>query len=218
VYVVSNTISNIVSRFKCLASSTSREAGVPGRFHVPRSFHLPPEVRDKDPITPEGTDLAIWTWESNGKPYGIAFSGKANKPLWNYRFLSEADRARRIEETIAGQRTRLKMKEDRQQERREFKHESDVGDIYYTSWGYDQTNIDFYEVVEVRGKVLLVRKIAEKSTGGHEATDYVVAVPGKFTGPVKRVRPSGQSFTIDGHSASKWDGKPKYQTAFGYGH
>ena len=27
-----------------------------------------------------------------------------------------------------------------------------IGDIFYDSWGYDQTNIDFYQVVGLRGK------------------------------------------------------------------
>ena len=31
-----------------------------------------------------------------------------------------------------------------------------LGDILYTSWGYDQTNIDFYQVVKLKGKHTLV--------------------------------------------------------------
>ena len=41
-----------------------------------------------------------------------------------------------------------KSKADRREQRKLTKdHDVKVGDIYYTSWGYDQTNIDFYEVV-----------------------------------------------------------------------
>ena len=28
-----------------------------------------------------------------------------------------------------------------------------IGDIVYSSWGYDQTNVDFYEVVGKQGKI-----------------------------------------------------------------
>lgn len=31
-----------------------------------------------------------------------------------------------------------------------------VGDVFYNSWGYEQTNIDFYEVVKLRGKTQIV--------------------------------------------------------------
>lgn len=35
----------------------------------------------------------------------------------------------------------------------------EVGTIFYDSWGYEQTNIDFYQVVEVKAKTLKVRAI-----------------------------------------------------------
>ena len=38
-----------------------------------------------------------------------------------------------------------------------------VGDVFYNSWGYEQTNIDFYEVVKLRGKTQIVlRAIASE--------------------------------------------------------
>ena len=38
-----------------------------------------------------------------------------------------------------------------------------VGDIFYTQWGYDQTNIDFYQVVELKGKhTMILRGLTEK--------------------------------------------------------
>lgn len=40
-----------------------------------------------------------------------------------------------------------------------------VGDIFYTSWGYEQTNLDFYQVVGLVGKVTVkLRKIAKDTT------------------------------------------------------
>ena len=38
-----------------------------------------------------------------------------------------------------------------------------VGDVFYESWGYEQTNIDFWEVVKLRGKTQVVlRAISSK--------------------------------------------------------
>ena len=50
-----------------------------------------------------------------------------------------------------------------------------VGDIFYRSWGYDQTNIDYYVVTKKVGKasakfkMLENKKVYEKSTPYHDA-------------------------------------------------
>jgi hypothetical protein len=38
------------------------------------------------------------------------------------------------------------------------------GDIFYASWGYDQTNIDFYQIVEVSNKTVKYVSIGEDRT------------------------------------------------------
>lgn len=35
-------------------------------------------------------------------------------------------------------------------------HSVHVGDLFYDSWGYDQTNVDFYQVVALKGKMTAV--------------------------------------------------------------
>ena len=39
-----------------------------------------------------------------------------------------------------------------------------VGKIFYSSWGYEQTNIDFYKVVEVSksGKTITLQQIGSQ--------------------------------------------------------
>ena len=41
-----------------------------------------------------------------------------------------------------------------------------VGDVFYDSWGYEQTNIDFYQVVALRGKTQIVLRPIHST--GHE--------------------------------------------------
>jgi hypothetical protein len=41
----------------------------------------------------------------------------------------------------------------------EPKHNIKAGDIFYNSWGYEQTNIDFYQVVSTTAKTITLRKI-----------------------------------------------------------
>jgi hypothetical protein len=187
---------------------------------MPRTSYLPAALRNVDPIVPEGTDLAIWAWEEHGKSYGIAFQGKSQKPLWHYRFVSADRRAEQIRVTVASRRAALARKAEASAAKKAYQHDLRVGDILNASWGYDQTNVDFYQVVDVKGKVVVVREIGGKLADKSTTADYLVPVPGSFHGEPMRRRPNqyGSVKIDDCRRASKWDGKPCYQTAFGYGH
>jgi hypothetical protein len=198
------------------------KAAYRGRFFMPRESYLPKEARGKDPIVPEGTDLAIWSYEmEGGRFYAIGFVAKQSKPLFHFNFRSEASRDQYIQKVIADRKVTLEFKEKRQQERREFKHEFNIGDILDASWGYDQTNVNFYEVTKILGSQMIeLREIAQKEVKSDSGADYVTAVPGKYISPPLRKRVSlGHGVRIDSSIyASKWDGKPKYQTSSGWGH
>lgn len=185
-----------------------------------RRSYLPKEIRDLPPFKPEGTDLEIWVWDDHGRHYAIAFAGKAGKPLGHFSFKSDENRMKWMQEQIRSRQGHAARLKKELEERRGYRHDFKVGDILDSSWGYDQTNIDFYEVIEVSEKTIVVRKIGsrvvESKAGG---ADYVAAQPGKYIGEPKRVTPRvGGYVTIDGHSASKWDGRPRYETAMGWGH
>lgn len=98
-----------------------------------------------------------------------------------------------------------------------------VGDYFYTSWGYDQTQVDFYEVVgfSPSGKSIRLCPIGKRDVATadnmHAAMvpDNIRRVGDNIT--VRR-RDWTTSVLINGHHASLWDGKPKYQTGHGYGH
>jgi hypothetical protein len=123
-----------------------------------------------------------------------------------------------------------------------------VGDFFSSSWGYDQTNVDFYKVVGLTPKGVKVQKWSSAVASSNGPCDYVVPGDGPATytdwsacteemdywdrqeakverpAPVvtKRLRSFGGdyvSFSVNSYSsASKWDGKPEYATASGYGH
>jgi hypothetical protein len=61
-------------------------------------------------------------------------------------------------------------------------HDIVVGDIFEYSWGYDQTNVDYFEVVATTAKTVKIRKIGAHSVPGSEGfmSDKCVPVPGKF--------------------------------------
>jgi hypothetical protein len=202
---------------------------VRGLGPMPRSSYLPKdnETLARVPGMPEG--LEVFTYE-RATPrgmfyYGIAFAGRAQKPLWHYSYKDPARRDSQIRETAKSIEARAKAKAEKREQRKQFTHGLQVGDVLYSSWGYDQTNIDWFQVVGApTEKTVLIREIASKtarSTGYGQ--DYVVPVPGKFVGPVMKKIPKGDgkylSVKIDNvRTAWKWDGKPKQETSSGWGH
>lgn len=62
----------------------------------------------------------------------------------------------------------------------------EIGSIFCSSWGYDQTNVDFYEVVGFTptGKSVRLRKISQDTTETGMMCGETVACPGDFTGKV----------------------------------
>ena len=199
-----------------------------GEFLTPRNSYLPQVIRGLPPTfdQPEGTDLQIWTWEMAGKPYGIAFAGKSNKHIWFHRFSNEQQRDAHVKETITNRKSDMESKNKRREERKNFVHTLKVGDILYSSWGYDQTNIDFYQVTKVIGKAVEIREIGKSisESSGRGYDDEVMPVPNRFINPPMRKIPQDgykgePTIRLTSYSsASLWNGKPKYQTAAGYGH
>ena len=164
--------------------------------------------------------LVVYLYGKSDVPYAIAYAGKSSKPLWNYRFRSEDQRRRKIDETVEDLKKSKEFKDQRKEERRSFRHELKKGDILYSSWGYDQTNVDFYEVTESLQKAVRIRQVASKVVSSSFGSEKVVPVAGKFIGPPMLKRVSiGNCVKIESYaSACKWDGRPVSQTAFGFGH
>lgn len=201
-------------------------------FKAPRESYIP---KDNPTLlklhTPPGLEIYRWETTKNDQTpltSAIAFAGKADKPLWYHMFTErrEPDLQALIKRTISDFNARMDVKKQRQEQRRNFQHGIQAGDIFYASWGYDQTNIDWYQVTDVVGKSVIVREIAGHSISEGQGSDRVVPVPNKFTGPPMKKIPqglsgSGRSVYIkisDVQTAFAWDGKPKHQTSSGWGH
>lgn len=67
-------------------------------------------------------------------------------------------------------------------------HPFKIGQVLYDSWGWEQTNIDFYEIVEIKNKSIVIREIASKyapsenQKGISSMAAYVEPVPGAYVG------------------------------------
>ena len=223
-YFYSEMFRNLCEKeFRSFAKTASKEVTAwGGRPAMPRSFYIPKTAPNLKQI-PEGQDLDLefWSYEdSKGGIYGLAFWGKQNKPLWHYHFRSQDQLDKQIQETIQSRKSHVDTMQERRQKRLEYKHNLKEGDILYSSWGYDQTNIDFYQVIEVGEKSVKIRGIGSKIVDSSPGSDMVAAVPGSFHGPtMTKMVGQGDVVRISSYaSAYPWDGKPKHETAAGYGH
>lgn len=72
-----------------------------------------------------------------------------------------------------------------------------IGDIFCYSWGYEQTNVDYFEVIAKKGKLtIIVRPIAAQSVKQTSwGSDICRPIPHKFVGAPQTVRLSGDCFT-----------------------
>lgn len=94
----------------------------------------------------------------------------------------------------------------------------EVGDILYTSWGYDMTIVDFYRVTERKKASIRLEALAYKAVSGEPGNNKIVpidkVVPDeKVDGKLFRLTKYGVC-QIDGHTARYWNGKPKYYNTY----
>jgi len=87
-----------------------------------------------------------------------------------------------------------------------------IGDIYVCSWGYDQTNIDYYKVTNVKNKTVNLVSIGQKRNYTGPMQGECVPDPSVVGNKIytKRMIPNGDSvsFKMTSYSwAYKWNGK-----------
>lgn len=168
----------------------------------------------------------------NGRPcaglYRNTPKGRYQKEVQQtaYRFGTEAERF----DWVLKQYNKI-QENDRQEIERKAKQKAEaranaekgtvkVGTIFYASWGYDQTNVDFYEVVAIKNQTATVREISQnREHTGHDC-GRCTPIPGNYYGQpmTKRVnfkyeKPS-MNISSSQH-ATMWDGTSKY---FSSGH
>lgn len=150
----------------------------------------------------------------HGEVYAIGYAGKAYRPAFHFRFKDEGRRAQQVEEWIKSQRASIERRQARQAEKKASTHELKLGDVVYSSWGYDQTNIDFYQVVRVvSAKTVEIRHLKQHTTETGFMSGHTTALKDQFAegAPALVRRAAGTRVLNVGSSrgsASKWDGRP----------
>jgi len=156
---------------------------------------------------------AIYTADKDGRFYLQIFAGKALRTcrsLSGY-YRTTDSRAQTIEKFKLSIQQHLARQFLRRQAARK-PHTLKVGDVLNTSWGYEQTNVDFYEIVAVSGSMVTLRQIAASLTENGDMCGMTVPQPGKFIGEPLRRRANAYN-RVNIHScasAGLWDGNAKY--------
>jgi hypothetical protein len=90
-----------------------------------------------------------------------------------------------------------------------------VGDILVSSWGYDQTNIDYYKIVRKSAGSVWIQKLKKQYLEQTGWAHYKVVPTDEFateTQLMKRYK-AGDSVKISNYAwAYLWDGKPDTET------
>ena len=184
---------------------------------MPNTMFHPREYEAK--ITPKDVDAVVYLQRTQaGRPAAMGFAGKATRPSFNYQFKDDDGRAQYVDEYIKGLIARDALKLQRRAEQKAFDARNflDVGDVIVNSWGYDQTNVDFYVIQSVSAKFVTVQPCSSELTGGagHSMSGYRIAKPETMHGEITRhgVYAFGSDARINFKygSAQKWDGQPEF--------
>jgi hypothetical protein len=181
---------------------------------------------ERSPLSTESCEAFVMDKEvySVGQPrmtfLAMGFVGRRGKPSFNFRFTSATARdqyvAQWIESNAKAEALSTARKQALAAERAAFDARSEykVGDVIHHSWGWEQTQCDFYKVVSVPGKATLeIIAIDAKDAGipskGSMST-YLLADSEVTKGEAFRVRVTKGGVGLKYGHASKWDGRPEY--------
>lgn len=163
----------------------------------------------------QGAGYVWYTTGPNEKGlfHGMGFSGKRMEPDFNYAFRTADQMAKYIDQWQKGLRESAAEKDKRRAVRKEFITTLKPGDILDGSWGYDQTQAEFWQVTGVKGNQVTIRKLCAELVPGSESR--VMPRPGMFSNEYPeetRIAQPGNYVKCEFCSLSPWDGLPAYET------
>ena len=188
-----------------------------------REFYIPKGARE---IKDVNTDAVAYVedWENGTKYTAMVFAGKRSKYDKYYGFKTAERRDEYVkqyfEDIAASYEAKKKYAEKKKAMAAENQDKYEVGKILYSLWGYDQTNIDFYQIVKKTKSMIVIHKIGKEFLDTKYASeDLVMPVKDYFIGKEMKKKVGPYGVTLNTYAnASLWDGQPQYQTAMGWGH
>jgi len=164
--------------------------------------------------------VVAYCYDSKNGPAYVAYKGRQGKAARHFAF-SSLDRR---DKHLAGYVEQETNTENFKRSRRETGHGLEVGEIVCAVWGYEQTNVDFFEVLRVpTARSAVVRRIESETIEDEPGsmTGYSTPKPGQFVAVAKEEtrRADGLHRLNAGKCCrgdlKKWNGKPQRVTWYG---
>lgn len=160
--------------------------------------------------------LRIERIDGERRPLVKVYQGKQRRPDY-IQFQS----VERREEYIVQRNAGADYAEQAKQERAVARASLDAttlyqpGDIVVSTWGYDQTNVEFYRVERVTKASVTLIEIGQRTTETTGSMSEMVAANPDWTGKMSshRVQPGG-SMKIGHGYGSLWHGRPMHQSSY----
>jgi hypothetical protein len=121
----------------------------------------------KDGTIQHETGLHIWEGRTpSGDNYWLQiYYPKAKHPFCNYSFKTQERLEEHKQQQIKLYLELLEIKRQRKESSKVTPEKLSlvkVGDIFNNTWGYEQTNQDYYQLIEMRGQIGIFREIAQE--------------------------------------------------------
>jgi hypothetical protein len=156
----------------------------------------------------------------------VGYEGRRIKPSFNICFQNDERYKAYIQRWIECRKLTLDEKQARRDQRKLIKTSLKEGSILSCSWGYEQTNVEFWQVIKKKSdKTVVIQEIDKKLTDNPDDHNYngmagqVIPVPNVFKEKseplVKRVSVDDQIRLESFRFLHPWDGKPEYCSWYG---
>ena len=119
---------------------------------------------EREAATTLENGLRVWSKPSaNGKVHGMVFNPKATKPTANYLFRDQERFDKYVAEYVRNYDAAQARKiEDRKKRTAGDLSLVDPGAVLRYSWGWEQTNVEYYQVVKRSGQTVTIAQIAQE--------------------------------------------------------
>jgi putative cell wall-binding protein len=147
------------------------------------------------------------------------------KVISNFVFLSEEKAMEYATKFVNTQTSKVNEKAERNENRKTILASDfyKIGDIVVNTWGYEQTNVDFFQVIKITNRSIMVKAIRQSVVDGsiysHGMACEVVPSPNNFINNndkpsyTLRVYENGRLSSPESYYyMKKWSGNPQYKS------
>jgi hypothetical protein len=169
-------------------------------------------------IAHKTTGAVVYAYPSGAKFGLVGYAPKAKKPTFHFVLKDEEGREREATRFFRSIEEKQARVANSRAEAAAYQHAVQVGHIFVMSWGYEQTNVNFYQVTRLIGRrTVAVRPIRSidatpSNYGGSSMSGKVLPHRDDFSGEeiVKKVWQGNRIKMTSYSSAYIWDGLPRY--------